>query len=235
MASEYLLKKAKEEVQSAPPDPARVLTKKEKVLNWWCYHKWHVVIGVILAACLGSVLWNALGIGQVRPDISVAYVGSMPLGEETALALQTGLEAIAADLNGDGKVSIELQQYVSPDTGDSDTLYYAQAAQVQLVGDITECKSYFFLLEDPAKFQEATQVLCNLDGSLPPDGDLTPDGKYVLWGSCPVLSQIPLGGAGEAVSRLAFARRGFWTEKQVENAPGCSALWEKWTEGANKP
>lgn len=232
MASEYLLKKAREE---AKPNEVRVLTKEEKRRNWWHYHKWHVVIAAVLALCAGNILWNALGIGKVNPDYSIAYVGSTPLSEETAAALRDGLAAISPDLNGDGKVAVELQQYVSMSTGDSDSLYFAQAAQVQLVADITDCKSYFFLLEDPAGFQEATSALRNLDGSLPADGDLTPDGKYVLWGDCPVLAGIELGNAQEAVSRLSFARRGFWTEQTVPNAAECDALWEELIEGAKKP
>lgn len=231
MASEYLLKK----YQDVKPDQVRELTKEEKRRNWWHYHKWHVVIAAVLALCAGNILWNALGIGEIKPDYSIAYVGSTPLSEETAAALRDGLAAISPDLNGDGNVAVELQQYVSVNTGDSDSLYYAQAARVQLVADITDCKSYFFLLEDPAGFQEATSALCNLDGSLPADGDLTPDGKYVIWGDCPVLTQIELGTAQETVSHLSFARRGFWTEKTAPNVAACDALWERLTEGAKKP
>lgn len=231
MASEYLLKK----YQDVKPDEVRELTKEEKRRNWWHYHKWHVVIAAVLALCAGNILWNILGIGEIKPDYSIAYVGTTPLSEETAGALRDGLAAISSDLNGDGKVAVELQQYVSVNTGDSDSLYFAQAARVHLVADITDCKSYFFLLEDPAGFQEATSALCNLDGSLPADGDLTPDGKYVLWGDCPILAQIDLGAAQETVSHLAFARRGFWNEKTVPNAAECDALWESLTEGAKTP
>lgn len=232
MASEYLLKKAREE---AKPEEVHTLTKGEKRRNWWHYHKWQVVIAAVLAVCAGNILWNVLGIGTIKPDYSIAYVGSVPLSEETAEALRSGLAAISRDLNGDGEVTVALQQYVSVNTGDVDTLYYAQAARVQLVADITDCRSYFFLLEDPAGFQEATSALCNLDGSLPADGDLTPDGKYVIWGDCPVLAQIELGTAQEIVSQLAFARRGFWNEKTVPNVAECDALWENLTEGAKKP
>lgn len=231
MASEYLLKK----YQDVKPDEVRELTKEEKRRNWWHYHKWHVVIAAVLALCAGNILWNILGIGEIKPDYSIAYVGTTPLSEETAGALRDGLAAISSDLNGDGKVAVELQQYVSVNTSDSDSLYFAQAARVQLVADITDCKSYFFLLEDPAGFQEATSALCNLDGSLPADGDLTPDGKYVIWGDCPVLAGIELGTEQETVSRLAFARRGFWNEKTVPNAAECNALWDMLTEGAKKP
>lgn len=232
MASEYLLKKAREE---AKPEEVHTLTKGEKRRNWWHYRKWQVVIAAVLAVCAGNILWNVLGIGTIKPDYSIAYVGSVPLSEETAEALRSGLAAISPDLNRDGEVTVALQQYVSMNTGDVDTLYYAQAARVQLVADITDCRSYFFLLEDPAGFQEVTSALCNLDGSLPADGDLTPDGKYVIWGDCPVLAQIELGTAQEIVSQLAFARRGFWNEKTVPNVAECDALWENLTEGAKKP
>lgn len=140
MASEYLLKKAKEE---AKPQDVQVLTKAEKRRNWWDYHKWHVAIAAVLIACLGDILWNALGIGAVQSDYAIAYVGSTPLSEETATAIRDGFAALSTNLNGDGQVTVELQQYVSANTGDSDSLYYAQAAQVQLVADITDCTSYF--------------------------------------------------------------------------------------------
>ena len=133
MASQYLLKK----YQNVKPDEKRELTKKEKRRNWLHYHKWHIAIALLLAVCAGSILWNALGIGKVKPDYSIAYVGSTPLSEEAAEALRDGLAALSSDMNGDGKVCVELQQYLSVNTGDVDSLYYAQAAQVQLVSDIT--------------------------------------------------------------------------------------------------
>lgn len=221
MASEYLMKKAREE---AKPEQVRELTKAEKRRNWWHYHKWHVVITLALAVCAANILWDVSGVGREKPDYSIAYVGSTPLSEETAEAIRSGLASLSPDMNGDGKVIVELLQYVSVNTGDSDSLYFAQAAQVKLVGDITACTSYFFLLEDPGAFQEATNALCNLDGSLPEDGDLSPDGKYVLWKDCPKLAQIK---ADTDLSRLAFARRGFWTEKRVPNVQACAALWEE--------
>lgn len=228
MASEYLLWKYRD----VQPEVKRELTPEEKRRNWWDYHKWHVVIGVVLALCLCNILWNAFGFGKVKSDFSIAYVGSAPLTEETAEAIRSGLESVSPDMNGDGRVVVELLQYTSVETGDSDSLYYAQAAQVQLVSDITDCRSYFFLMENPAAFQNATLALRNLDGTLPADGDLTPDGKYLLWQDCPALAEIPLGEAEDLVSSLAFGRRGFWNEKTTANAEACDALWNTLTKGA---
>lgn len=74
MASEYLLKKYKD----VKPDEVRELSKGEKRRNWWHYHRWHVVIAVLLIVSIGNILWNALGIGKIMPDYSIAYVGSAP-------------------------------------------------------------------------------------------------------------------------------------------------------------
>lgn len=215
MASEYLLKK----YADVKPDEERVLTPEEKRRNWWFYHKWHVVIGAVLVLCLCNILWHALGIGEVEPDFTIAYVGSQRLSEGAAEALTQGLEALAPDMNGDGKISVALVQYYSPDTGDSDALYYAQAAQVQLVADITDCRSFFFLMDDPEKFQQATGALCRFDGAMDETGKA--EGKYVLWGDCPALMEID-----SSLSELAFGRRGFWGERRAANAEACAELWQ---------
>lgn len=214
MASQYLLNKYKD----VKPDEVRTLTKEEQRRNWWDYHKWHVVIGAVLVLCVCNILWHALGIGEVKPDFTIAYVGSQRLTEEAAERLTEGLEALSPDMNGDGKVSVALVQYCSLDTGDSDALYYAQAAQVQLVADITECRSYFFLMEDPEKFQQSTGALCSLDGSMDETGKA--EGKYLLWGDCPALTAID-----SSLSELAFGRRGFWDDRSVPNPDACAQLW----------
>lgn len=229
MASEYLMKKAREAYQ---PQEERVLTPEEKRRNWWYYHKYHVAIGVVGALCLINLIWTALGIGKTKPDFSVAYVGSTALSPETQEALKQGFEAIASDLNGDGKICVELAVYASPETGDSDTLYYAQAAQVQLVADVTDCRSYFFIMEYPDRFQNATNVLRNIDGSLPAYDDGSADGKYMMWSDCSQLAGMELP---QDLSGMAFGRRGFWTSKRSANEAGCDALWETLTEGVREP
>lgn len=216
--------------------PPKELTPAEKRQNWWHYHKWHVIIAVVLTLSCLNILFNALRIGRVRPDYSIAYVGSLPLDEDTAAALTEGFQSITPDMNGDGKVNVQLLQYIATDTGDSDTLYYAQAAQVHMVADITDCISYFFLLEDPAFFQNNTSALCNLDGSLPAEGDFDPEGKYLLWEDCPGLQEISRQMADRYpdvrdFSQIAFARRGFWTDRETDNRAQCDALWDQITKG----
>lgn len=237
MASEYLKWKYKD----VKPGEKVALTPSEKRKNWWHYHKWHVLIGVLLAAIGGNLIYNALGIGQVRPDYQFAYVGANALPEDTVAALEAGLASLGGDANGDGQVAVSLRQYplysADPQT--------AMAAQIQLMADLTEGESYFFLLEDPERFQRGYHSLCRLDGSLPDEEDSSAEGTYWLWGQCPALAGLDLGGyrysalgetvngdSSELVSGLAVARRGFWTEKTAAHPDECAALWEKLTEGA---
>lgn len=215
MASQYLLNKYKD----VQPEEERVFTKEELRRNWWEYHKWHVVIGAVLVLCLGNILWHMLGIGEVEPDFTIAYVGSQRLSEEAVEKLAKGLEALTPDMNGDGKVTVKVAQYYTPNSEESDAIYYAQAAQIQLIADITDCKSYFFLMDDPEKFQQSTAALCNLDGSMDETGKA--EGKYCLWGDCPALMAID-----SSYSQLAFARRGFWDNRRVANPEECAQLWQ---------
>ena len=236
MASEYLKKK----YQDVKPDVKRELTPAEKRKNWWYYHKWHVVIGVVLAAILGSIVWNALH--QVKPDYQIAYVGTNALPDDTAAAVEACFAALGEDLNGDGKVVVQMVQYVSSGGSDPQTV---MAAQVRLMADLTERVSYFFLLEDPEQFQRSYHMLRRLDGSLPADGDDSGEGTYLAWAQCPVLAGMDLGeysyalmggtasgSSNELLSGLYIARRGFWTEDEAPYPEGCNALWEKITEGA---
>lgn len=152
MASEYWKWKFKD----VQPEEKRELTPEEKRRNWWHYHKWHVVIGVALVGIGANLVWNALGIGEVEPDYRFAYVGTNYLPEDTAAALETALAGLGEDLNGDGQVVVSLRQYPSNAGVDAGM---ATTAEVQIMADIMECESYFFLLEDPESFQADYEIL----------------------------------------------------------------------------
>lgn len=220
MASEYYKWLARD----VRPEEARELSRAEKWKNWWHYFKYHVLIGLVLLGIGVSLVCHALGVGQVKPDYAIAYVGTTALSEETVEALRSAFAALGRDENGDGQISVAVNQYVRYATGDSDTLYYAQAAEAQLIGDIESCDSYFFLLEDVERFQESMRVLCNLDGSLPSDSDGSAEGKYIPVSDCPALAALQ-----EELGGLALARRGFWTGKTTKYADGCALLWDSLT------
>lgn len=240
MASEYL----KWKYRDVQPDQPVELTPRQRRANWWYYHKWYVLLGVGLLA-LGTYLGaRALGVGQVKPDYQVAYVGSDTLPEETAAALESALANLGTDCNGDGQVVVRLNQYVMGDSSDEGAVY-AYAGSTKLMADLDACDSYMFLLEDPEAFQKNYQVLRRLDGSLPEETDQGYESCCLSWSGCPVLRELPLGEYSEKIlnqelqgdsqerlSSLSVARRGFWTERTCSYSQECDALWDAITRGS---
>ena len=240
MASEYLKQKYKD----VKPDPPKELTPEEKRKNWWYYHKWHVVGGIVLALLAANLIWDVTGRGKPKPDYQVGYVGSLSLPDDTVSAMGAALAAYGEDLNGDGQVLVRIRQYVSNADGDPSAV---SAIAVQLIADVSEQESFLFLLEDPESFQRYYRALSYRDGSLPPEEDNSVDNMALRWEDCPVLAGLDLGdythemfGIGtitgssqELLSDLYIARRGFWEGTEPEYAENYTALWEALTEGAD--
>lgn len=238
MASEYLKKKYKD----VKPDKPIELTEEEKRRNWWYYNKWYIIGGAVAVLLVISFVWDVTGRGEAKPDFQVAYVGSGVLPDDTAAAIEESFAGLAADLNGDGQVLVQMRQYVSSSNGDPSS---TAAVGVRLMMDIIECESFIFLLEDPAEFQQSYHALCRLDGTLPEDDDNSVEGSVLLWSQCPALTNLELGdydydlfggnltGSNQdLLAPLYIARRGFWTEEDVENRAEYTALWENLTAGA---
>ena len=233
MASEYIkwqLSQLPEE-EEAP----RELTPAEKWKNWLYYHKWHIAVAAILVVIAVDLIKSALGIGVIEPDYQVAYVGDKVLPADTATALEQALAAYGEDCNGDGRVTVTLNQYVKSSEASPESASYATASQVKLMADLEECDSYFFLLEDPEKFQADYDILEKA-------------GEEELafsWEACPVLVSLDLGtytetlGGNEATGEsqeilkgLWFGRRTCTEERTVRYREACDRLWNVLTEGS---
>lgn len=210
--------------------------------NWWYYYKWYVLGGVLLLGIAINLTGSAFGWFQKKPDIQIAYVGQAPLPGQTVTALEQAFSSLISDYNGDGEVLIQVHQYAggNPDSGDSDTFYYQYAEEVTLIGDINDCESYFFLMEDPKEFQRGWQLLAAPDGSAPDALDFSTEDKTFLWKDCPLLAGQELGtyqdsSLGQKISgsnqellgELYLGRRCFYNEKRTENEQECAQLWEE--------
>lgn len=247
MAGEYYRWLARNE----KPEEKRDLTPKEKRKNWWYYHKWYVLLGILAVVGLISLVSGILHTKTNLPDYSIAYIGSYALPGSTVEQLETALAQLGEDRNGNGSVTVEVHQYLiyAEEDGDSQvkgsSASYAYAGRVQLMADLENCDSVVFLLEDPVRFQEDYQMLSRIDGSLPeedPDSGLP---LYVSWAACPALTGLSLGTYAvelpektvevsnqELLSGLYLARRGFWGEQTADDPEGCTAFWNHLLEGA---
>ncbi|MDE7418285.1 MAG: hypothetical protein K2N44_18605 [Lachnospiraceae bacterium] len=219
------------------------LSKSEKRKNWWYYYKWYVACGVILLGIACNIIGNALGLWRPSPDLQIAYVGEMTLPQDTVTALENAFVSIAGDFNGDGKVIVQFNQYANNNQStDADAVYYGTASEITLIGDISDCESYFFLMDNPDSFQRAHQLLACPDGRCPDKTDQSTDDKVILWSDCSILSELDLGtysidilgqsitGSNqELLSKLYLGRRCFYTDTRTDNAEQCSALWDTLT------
>ena len=222
-----------------PPTEAPAPSRYKRWKNWWYYYKWYVICGIILLGIVGNVTGSAFGLWQKTPDFQIAYIGKYELPQETICSLEQAFTSIASDFNEDGTVIVQINQYIDdiPNPG-MDTAYYEYASEISLIGDISDCDSYFFLMDDPDQFQQNFQLLACPDGSCPDSSDYSVDDKVIAWPDCPALSDMELGSysavmAGktisgqnqELLSGLFLGRRCFFTDKSTEYADKCSELW----------
>ena len=223
----------------------REYTKKEKFQNWLYYHKWWLAAGAVILWVIGSMLWNVLGIGQVKPDYRFAYVGSRRLPEETVAVLENALASFGEDVNGDGRVAVSLTQHITAGQENMDNMMYGYAAEVTVLADVTQGESVFFLLEDPVDFQLSFQILAHRDGSAPAEDDFEALDKVFRWADCPALAALALGTyedsyldlteTGELqdlLSNLYLGRRYFYIAEQDTHPEANARFWQALTEGA---
>ena len=175
--------------------------------NWWYYNKWFVILGVIAVFSVVSVFVKNLT--KTKPDYQIAYIGEYPLSNETASSIEAALAEMGKDLNGDGKVVFKLNQYPTVKNADPEIALGQVGWETQLMADLLDCESYFFLLEDADEFNRNYSIL---------------DEETVAVSSVSTLSEI------EDIKDMRFSRRTF-DEKTVKNKDGCDEFWRFLKEG----
>ncbi|MGM9593022.1 MAG: hypothetical protein ACI3U8_01575 [Candidatus Onthomonas sp.] len=199
------------------------LTPREKLANWWFYHRFHVLIGalaLLLAACL---IWQ--GIGTPAADYTVGWVGARELDSAAAEQIAQGLAQYGEDLNGDGQVWVEIHQmpvdlaaFLEQGGAGSEKV---RANIMALEADMSVCQSVIFLTDDPAAFWAYSGALLYLDGTEPEAGAEDWENMVVAWSQCSGLGEQPVEGA------LYLGCRGCWQENQQETWEQSWQLWEK--------
>lgn len=222
------------------PELTRTQVRWKKWKNWWYYYKWYVICGIILLGIIINVTGSNLGWWTKAPDLQIAYVGKAELPADTVSALEDAFASIAADFNGDGEIIVRINQYISGlNSSDPEMAQYEYASELSLIGDISDCESYLFLMDDPEQFQREYQLIAALDGSCPDDTDFSIEDKVISWSACPLLAGKDLGDYSasifgkeitgsnqELLSGLFLGRRCFFTEDRTGNVEKCAELWD---------
>ena len=245
MASEYLKQKYKD----VKPDEKIELTAEQKRRNWWDYHKYWVLLG---AVALIGFAWLIKDIFfRPEPDYQVGYVSKTAPPEEVLRNLQARLEELGEDVNGDGRVLVEIFTYTlgfdEQSLMDVDAI---SAGVTRLTMDLSAGRVYILFLDDPEGFQARIGALSDLDGGLPPPeapahGAADWRSMVYAWDHCPVLTGMDLGtytqfldlseqkiNGQEAMAGLYVGRRAALNEGQKASFAADEALWQALTAGA---
>ena len=143
-------------------------TLAQRLGNWWHYHKWLVLLAAALLV-IGVVLF-AGWFDQTRPDLRVGYVAVQAMDQDAAARLQTALEGLCEDSNGDGQVLVTLEQYIVSFNGTASDANTQMANMARLSADLRAADGpAIFLLDDPAGLQRSIGALQYLDGTQPPE------------------------------------------------------------------
>jgi hypothetical protein len=222
MASEYLKWKYRNE---QPEEKHGDTGRNWK--NWFHYHKWFLLAGVIVLGMLGSLFSAMFGIGKTKPDLEVAAAVSVLLSDEDLHSMEEQFAHLAGDYNHDGKTVVRVHYYRlntpdhTPENDDEARIYYA--SEIQLAGDLEECDSFLFLMDDPDRFQRTFQILSLRDGSEPEE--------YTDASGCTVhLSEIEGFSEIPAAENLYLARRRFPKTQTVKHLSECETMWKSITE-----
>ena len=247
MASEYLKWKYKD----VKPDEKPVYTKKELRRNWWDYNLIWVIVGIVGALILFFIIKDMFF--RTKPDYEVALIAANAPEEETQDALKARIAELGEDLNGDGKVAVELYSYdvdfSDPDEDYSD-MERREAVMTRLTVDLTSGDVFLILVDQPEAFQARFGILSYLDGTAPDaEGDRYDASNWrdmvYRWEDCPVLKGMDLGtftrfmdptempiDGQTAMEGLYVGRRGIFFDKDKERFAGAERLWQALTAGA---
>ena len=212
---------------AARPQPREMpgnMTPQQRRANWWHYHWLHVLIAAVAVIAVLGVIWEQAA--KERYDCSVALVTRYAATPAEIASIQTALERVCPDCNGDGETHVAVNaiqiDYTSTDMDDA-AIQVMTTNVDKLNSDFYTRQSGIFLLDDPENFQAAHGALAWLDGSAPPEGALDWEDMTVPWKDWAGSAGVDLDNCdGE---RLWFARRAAFDQADEAAFAGANALW----------
>ena len=176
-----------------PATPEKPLTaqeqKKRSRANWW-YYNWGIV--AVAAMVVVGVAYVAHGLlTTVDPDYTVAVVTAEALPGEAVQNLQTALADYAEDVNGDGAVLVQVNNYTWSANASLTDMNGQMAGATQMNTDLSSGESKLWILEDPNGFEQAYGALSEKLGA---DWQT----KLIPWSSQTALSGLELGSYNTA-------------------------------------
>lgn len=185
------------------------LSRKQKRENFWYYHKWHVLLG-LLGILLAFMLVYSLST-VTSPDYQITLLSPYPRSATALEALQQQLSVFGKDRNADGKVVVQVQQYTVASTEELSNAINPQAnmaGTAQLQGDAQTGGTVIFLTDDFEALQARYSFFTDLNAPYTGIDTMPQNGTYYIpWTACPPLCALDLGSVtaldGETVIEVA--------------------------------
>ncbi len=92
--------------------PCPEMNWKQKLSNFWYYHKWMVIVCSFFAAFV--LIATVQLIFKNDADLSLLYIGSHNIGETSCDHIVVSAEEKILDVDGDGKCTVELRTIQLP-------------------------------------------------------------------------------------------------------------------------
>lgn len=120
---------------------------KKKWENFWYYHKLHTAVGIFVILVVLVFVRDKMK--QIEYDYTVAVVTSEGIPQKDMDELQTVLEKMGTDRNGDKKVHVLLQNYAIGDkNGESSNPQITMANQQKFIVDVQTGTSMILIYTD---------------------------------------------------------------------------------------
>lgn len=207
-------------IQETPPP----LTPAQQRANWWHYHWYYVVLIAAALLAVGYFVWSR--VTEVQPDYTVAVVSRTDPDTAFLSQLETQLEGLAEDVNGDGKVKVTVKGIwlaLDFETQDAALQQLMQSSEDKLNSDFYLCESTLFIIDDPAAMEQRYGCFQTLDGADPEEGDVLTVSDFTL-----PLQGTALAGLQNESSTLWYAARRLNEDMDADAAAALNdALWAK--------
>lgn len=218
----------------APPAP---MTKQEKWRNFWFYYKWWVLGGLAAVFAVIYIVYDIAG--TVKPDFEIGLVSEegLPGAIVEKLSKELSESGLIPDVNGDGKVSVVINEYtVALGGAEAANAEMQMAGTVKLTADFQMNQSALFLTDDLQALNEVCGLFNEGEGGA----------QIVAWSDCPGLgaldltatdtfSETELDGAAYlqnfVMARRTFTEKDLSDDKIAAKANLADALLAAWREG----
>ncbi len=238
------------------PEKPRELTPGEKLANWWHYH-WKLLLGGLLL--LGIAVMGVTEIlTQEKADYRVGIVTRYPVDDNARQKLGEALAGLpgAQDVNGDGKILVEVMHYQMdlrpPEETSGEEMMTGQdpmmqiASQTRLTGDIQTGDLVILLTDDPERLQYLTGIAADENGRMLENRESLEGADLYRWADCPVLTGLALGDFTDIAGNvrpvngyfkdLTILHRAVYDGRPNEQtAQANQKLLASMTEGAKRP